>query len=87
MNNIIISYDLRHQRDYDKLIDTIKLLGFASRVLESLWYVKTDFSASDCINILKSHIDYDDGIAVFDCSNNRWATWCANHEMMQSLWQ
>lgn len=86
LRNMIISYDLRKQRDYKALIDAIKHLGQSSNVLESVWYVKTEYSAIQCRDYLKQHIDNDDGIAVFDCSGNTWATYGANFERMKSLW-
>lgn len=85
--NMVISYDLRNQRDYKTLIDSIKELGTASKVLESVWYVRTIYSAVQCRDHLRNHIDKDDGIAVFDCSNNTWATYGANAEKMKSLWR
>ncbi|MCQ9120987.1 hypothetical protein BKG95_02505 [Rodentibacter pneumotropicus] len=86
MINMIISYDLRNKRDYKTLIDAIQSLGSSSKVLESLWYVRTTYSAVQCRDYLKKYIDKDDGIAVFDCSNNTWATYGANADKMKSLW-
>lgn len=84
--NMIISYDLRNQKDYKILIEAIQKLGQASRVLESVWYVRTEYTAVQIRDHLKNHIDNDDGVAVFDCSNNTWATYGANAEKMKSLW-
>ena len=87
MSNMIISYDLRNHRDYTKIQQAIAKLGTASKVLESVWYVQTPFSAIQCRDFLQKNIDSDDGVAVFDCSNNTWATWRCNHEEMKRLWQ
>lgn len=87
MSNMIISYDLRNHRDYTKIQQAIAKLGTASKVLESVWYVQTPFSAIRCRDFLQKNIDSDDGVAVFDCSNNTWATWRCNHEEMKRLWQ
>lgn len=84
--NMIISYDLRKQKDYKTLIDAIQKLGQASRVLESVWYVRTEYTAVQIRDYLKNYIDNDDGVAVFDCSNNTWATSRVNAEKMKSLW-
>lgn len=48
MSNMIISYDLRNHRDYTKIQQAIAKLGTASKVLESVWYVQTPFSAIQC---------------------------------------
>ena len=70
MSNMIISYDLRNHRDYTKIQQAIAKLGTASKVLESVWYVQTPFSAIQCRDFLQKNIDSDDGVAVFDCSNS-----------------
>lgn len=86
MLNLVISYDLRNQRDYQSLYDAIKSLGNASLVLESVWYVKSKYTAQQCRYYLVNYIDKDDGIAVWDCNNNTWATFNANAEEMKQLW-
>lgn len=84
--NMIISYDLRKQKDYKTLIEAIQKLGQASRILESVWYVRTEYTAVQIRDYLKGHIDSDDGVAVFGCSRNTWATYGVNAEKMKSLW-
>ncbi|HHE3599706.1 hypothetical protein ACFGYR_04000 [Pasteurella multocida] len=87
MANFIVSYDLRNHRDYTKLIQAIReTYRLHSKVLESVWYIKSTQSAVQIRDYLRQYIDGDDGIAVFDITNNSWATWNCNHEEMQRLW-
>ncbi|MBV7388990.1 hypothetical protein KRX11_10135 [Pasteurellaceae bacterium TAE3-ERU1] len=87
MRNLIISYDLRNQRDYSRIIMAIQRLGHSEKVLESLWYLKTDYSAAYCRDILMQSIDKDDGVAVFDCTDNTWATYNCNTNLIERLWR
>lgn len=41
MPNLIITYDLRKSRDYQKLYDAIKSYGTYAKVFESVWYVRS----------------------------------------------
>lgn len=87
MANFIISYDLRQHRDYQRLINAITgNYRIHSKVLESVWYVKSAQTATQIRDYLKMYIDADDGLAVFDITNDAWATWNCNHETMQRLW-
>ncbi|WP_192894381.1 hypothetical protein [Rodentibacter pneumotropicus] len=86
MNNIIISYDLRNQRDYKTLIASINALGKASQVLESLWYVKTSSTAMQCFDFLVETLDRDDGLAVFDCCHNQKEVRNPNNRDFERLW-
>lgn len=69
LRNMIISYDLRNNRDYDALFKALNELG-AFRILNSEWYLKTSFTASQCKGYLENHIDNDDSLAIFDCTFN-----------------
>ncbi|KGQ64551.1 MULTISPECIES: hypothetical protein [Gallibacterium] len=86
MSNLIISYDLRNQRDYQSLYNAISTLGNTSKVLESVWYVRSQYTAVQCRDYLMKYLDNDDGIAVWDCTNNTWATYGVNVERMKQLW-
>lgn len=87
MANFIVSYDLRQERDYQKLINAIKKnYRIHSRVLESVWYIKSAETAVQIRDYLSMYIDSDDGIAVFDMTRNAWATHNCNADTMQRLW-
>lgn len=86
MNNIIISYDLRNQRNYKTLTTSINALGKACQILESLWYVKTSSTAMQCFDFLVETIDKDDGLAVFDCTNNQKEVINPNNRDFERLW-
>ncbi len=86
MNNLVISYDLRKQRNYQQLYDAIASLGNAEKVLESVWYVNSAYSVVQCRDYLRRYIDSDDGLVVFDCTNNAWATSNASTSIMNFWW-
>jgi hypothetical protein len=60
----IISYDLRNQRDYEKLYEGIRAYSSWAQILESAWAVVTSKFATEIRDHLKGHIDSDDGLFV-----------------------
>lgn len=57
MPNLIVTYDLRKQRDYKALIDAIKTYGTYAKVFESVWYIRSaTHSAEQCRNYLQKFI-------------------------------
>jgi len=60
----IISYDLRNNRNYDRLYEAIKSYGTWAKITESTWAVKTDSSAVAVRDHLGSILDSDDRIFV-----------------------
>lgn len=74
MAHFIISYDLRNQRNYQPLWDTLENWG-ATRLLESLWVVSMNSSAPQIRDALKQVIDADDALVVIQLqSKSGWAT-------------
>jgi hypothetical protein len=68
-----VDYDLRKQRDYQKLYDALNAL-VATRVLESLWAF--NHGNTSCMLVrdyLKQFIDADDGLVVSQVTD--WATY------------
>ncbi|AMW17168.1 CRISPR associated Cas2 family protein [Glaesserella parasuis] len=87
MPNLIITYDLRKSRDYQKLYDAIKSYGTYAKVFESVWYVRSKtHTATQCRDYLNQFIDTDDRLGVFDCSNNDFATMRAINKI-SDLWE
>ena len=77
MTLYFITYDLRNDRDYQKLYDELKLYN-AINVLESTWcFKKANTNASDLRDHFKKFIDPDDGILINESSN--WATYNTNN--------
>lgn len=71
----LLSYDLRKQRDYEKLWDELKTFN-AVRVLESDWcFKRINTTAAGLRDHFKSFIDADDGLFVGEITN--WATYKA----------
>lgn len=74
-NNLFVSYDLHSPgQDYDKVADAIKSLGAWAKVQYSLWYVKSQLSASDASEKVWAVMDRNDSLIVIDATNNN-ASW------------
>ena len=68
-----LSYDLRKQRDYQKLYDELKKFN-AIRILESIWcFNRFNTSASGLRDHFTQFMDSDDGLLVTEV--NDWATY------------
>ena len=67
-----LEYDLRNDRDYQKLYNELENYD-AVRILESLWCFKqSDTSAKEIRDHFKQFIDADDGLVVSKVTG--WAT-------------
>jgi hypothetical protein len=68
-----LEYDLRKQRDYQKLYDELARFK-AVRILESLWcFKRVNTTAKGLRDHFKQFIDADDALCVSEVSS--WATW------------
>jgi hypothetical protein len=71
-NNLFISYDLMNPgQNYEKVAATIKSLGTASKLLLSLWYVKSNYTAEQARDAVAGAADPNDKILVIDVTNTR----------------
>lgn len=74
-NNLIISYDLyKPGQGYEKVIAVIKTLGNWAKVHQSLWYVKSNYSASEASGKVWAAMDSSDTLFVVDATSNT-ASW------------
>jgi len=70
-----LSYDLRGERDYQKLYDELEKFH-AVRILESEWcFNRINTNASNLCKYFKRFVDTDDGLCVSEVAN--WATYNA----------
>lgn len=87
MGRYLISYDLRNKRDYEDLYEAIKSYLKHTQVLESVWAVKSEKTASEIRDSLKQFIDNDDGLFVSSCPEG--AAWtvinCSKEELANCL--
>ena len=74
MAHFVISYDLHKQRTYQPVWDRLEEWG-AVRLLESLWVVTLNNTATQVRDALKDVIDSDDSIAVVELQ--RGSGWAA----------
>ncbi|SHG89739.1 hypothetical protein [Flagellimonas flava] len=72
-----LSYDLRNNRDYQKLYDELKSFG-AIQVLESTWcFKRVNTSIAALRDYFKGFIDKDDGLLIDESVG--WATYNSNN--------
>jgi len=72
MSLYYLSYDLRENKDYDKIINELERWG-AKRILKSQWcFKKINTSATEIREHFKKYIDKDDGLSIAEVSD--WAT-------------
>lgn len=81
-NNLIISYDLyKPGQDYDEVIAAIKTLGNWAKIHRSLWYVKSNHSASEASKKVWAVMDSNDTLFVVDATNNDASWYNLNQEV------
>ncbi len=74
MAYFVISYDLRKQRDYTGLLKQLRDWHCA-RPLQSVWFGNLTGSASAIRDVLRAHIDGDDGLMIVELKQGSdWAT-------------
>lgn len=59
-----INYDLRNQRDYERLHEKIQSLGNWAHVLNSCWVIESNMTAAQIRDALVAAMDHDDGLLV-----------------------
>ena len=70
-NNLFVSYDLiQPGQNYETIIAEIKKLGNWAKVHYSLWYVKSQLTASEASKQVWAVMDRNDKLIVFDTTNN-----------------
>lgn len=75
-NNLFISYDLMNPgQNYEKVAAAIKSLGPASKLLLSLWYVKSNYTAEQARDVVAKAVDPNDKILVVDVTNKTAYPW------------
>lgn len=71
MNTLLITYELKGNKDYSGLYDTIKAANGWWHYLDSTWIIKTTESPAEWGNKLRPHIDSIlDSILVVEISQN-----------------
>ncbi|MBL28927.1 MAG: SinR [Rhodospirillaceae bacterium] len=82
MAHYLVSYDLRKNRNYVDLWQ--KLEGWrGARILESLWLVSLNQTASDVRDALHATVDDDDRLVVIELKNG--SGWACRHAMPEGV--
>ncbi len=70
-NNLFVSYDLYNPgQNYEKVIEAIKALGSWAKIHQSVWYVRSSYSAEQVANAVWKVMDSSDSLIVIDATNN-----------------
>ena len=86
MNNLFISYDLKNPgQNYDRVITAIKGLGSWAKVQYSLWYVSSNYSATQAAEIVRRAQDANDTLIAIDATNNDASWYGIGQEVTQFL--
>jgi len=59
-----INYDLRKQRNYERLYEAIRSYGSYAHVMESMWVILSNNSAVKIRDHLAQYVDNDDRLMV-----------------------
>ncbi len=74
-NNLFVSYDLNTPgQDYEKVFNAIKSLGNWAQVQKSFWYVNSNNTASQAVDIAWKAMDKSDSLIIVDATNKN-AAW------------
>jgi len=74
-NNLFVSYDLNTPgQDYEKVFNAIKSLGNLAKVQKSFWYVNSNYTASQAVDIVWKAMDKSDSLIIVDATNKN-AAW------------
>ncbi len=74
MKKYCITYDLnKSDKNYDGLYNVIKTFNYI-HVMDSVWFIKTDFNANQIYDKLKPEIDSNDNLFICDitCEHSGW---------------
>lgn len=73
MKNILVAYDLNKSgQNYDRLISYIKSYRVWAKINQSVWYIKSDKSATQIRDELLRYIDDNDSVFVAEMSAVSW---------------
>lgn len=74
-NTILVSYDLiTPGKDYTKLINFLETFNYWAKPLESVWLLKTNYSAKQIRDAVTNHVDSNDKLVVIDVTQQS-AAW------------
>ena len=82
MSTFVITYDLRKPgRNYNALYEALKAYPNWAHLLESVWIIQSNHTASSIRDALQAHADPGDAIAVLEVNVRGWATASVSKEI------
>jgi hypothetical protein len=64
MKSYLVTYDLIKRKDYPDLYKALNAYGTTWHCLDSVWIIKSDETATQIFDTLRTHIDNDDKLIV-----------------------
>lgn len=88
MANYFASYDLNGQKPTHKEMDDhLKKLGSCvHRVLETVWYIKTDKTKSDLYKYMNSILSNNDRVLIIVASDCTWRNLLVSDQTLKNCW-
>ncbi len=88
MANYFVSYDLNGRNPTHAEMDKhLKKLGkCVLRVLETVWYVRSQKSAEQLYNYVNSILSSNDRVLVIDARNCHWRNLLVSDQAIQNCW-
>jgi hypothetical protein len=75
VNTIQINYDLvAPGRDYSRLFEYLRSYGTRAKPLRSMWFVKTNKSATQVRDEVQQFVDGNDKVVTVDVTDSWWGT-------------
>ena len=75
---ILITYDLKSDKDYHSLHETIKGCSTTNKwwhYMESVWIICTDMSVNECNDIIRRQMDNNDLLFIVEITDMTYQGW------------
>jgi hypothetical protein len=70
LNNLIVAYEISPGQPTEQaVVIAIKELGDATRLLQTVWHIQSNYSANEAADRIRSAMAGHDRLAVFDMRN------------------
>lgn len=82
MYSYLISFRLNNQEDYNQVSERIRNYPKWARVMENVWFVKSDSKLTDVRESVSSIMNDSGGsVLVIKVNNNSWGTYAVDKEV------
>lgn len=82
MDSYLISFHLNNQENYNQVAERIRNYPKWARVMENVWFVKSDSKLTDVRESISSIINESGGsVLVIKVNNDAWGTYSVDNEV------